>query len=513
MYYFKPRPCAAYANAHGRNFGEIPMKRLHSIILLFLVMISANIYAEQTPIKTLHHYTLKNGLELFVAENHIVPLATIEIVVRGGAIAHTRENAGLFHLYEHMMFKGNSKYKTSEAMQQAINRLGVSSYNGMTGAEHINYFFTVPSDRVEEGLEFWSYAIRTPLLNKREFEAEKKVVLSEINGDFADPSYIMGYAIAAATYPDAPWIMQAAGAPDVVENATIAQLKQIKDTYYIPNNSALFVSGDVDPEKVYKMVNKIYGTWKRGKDPWAQKTARFSRKPFEKPRLMVMPHPQISEAFAGVNVLFRGIDTDFDTDSVYGAALLHSITSQPHSVFSRAMVHGGFNIPEENYTGIDYAMRRRTGSWTTYATMLSPDGTLPQRAIDFAAKSVEALYASIPPETPEGDEIIERILRRTRLEELYDHETAASVIDLPHGWWIECQTDICYGFNERFAATTRADMKSFLDEYIKDQPPLIVVIINPEIYKQNKAAFDKAGFEEITAENAYYFNKVKAKAE
>ena len=53
----------------------------------------------------------------------------------------------------------------------------------------------------------------------------------------------------------------------------------------------------------------------------------------------------------------------------------------------------------------------------------------------------------------------------------------------------------------------------FLNKKKKDRPPLIVVIINPEIYKQNKAAFDKAGFEEITAENAYYFNKGKAKAE
>ena len=486
------------------------MKKLHTLIMLFLMTISATVYAEQTPIKTLYHYTLKNGLELFVAENHIVPLATIEIVVRGGAIAHTRENAGLFHLYEHMMFKGNSKYKTSEAMQQAISRLGVSSYNGTTGAEHINYFFTVPSDRVEEGLEFWNYAIRTPLLNKREFEAEKKVVLSEINGDFAEPSYMLAYATAAASYPDAPWAMQAAGDPNVVENATIAQLKQIKDTYYIPNNAALFVSGDVDPEKIYKMVNKIYGTWKRGKNPWAQDGAQLTRTPFERPRLLVMPHPQISEAFAGVNVLFRSIDTDFDTDSIYGAALLHSIVSQPHSVFSRTMVQGGFNIPEENYTGIDYAMRRRTGSWTNYATMLSPDGTLPQKALDFAEKSVEALYASIPPETPDGDEIIERILRRSRFEELYDHETAGSVISIPHGWWIKCHAEISYDFNEKFAATTRADMKNFLDKYIKDQPPLIVVIVNPEIYRQNKAAFDKAGFEEITAENAYYFNKGKA---
>ena len=484
------------------------MKKSALFIMTFFMVISVSLFAEQTPIKTLHHYTLKNGLELFVAENHIVPLATIEIVVRGGAIAHTPENAGLFHLYEHMMFKGNSKYKTSEAMQQAIQKLGVSSYNGTTGTEHINYFFTVPSDRVQEGLEFWNSAIRTPLLNKKEFEAEKKVVLSEINGNFAEPSYMVSYAIAAACYPEEPWAMQAAGAPDVVANATIAQLKEIQKNYFIPNNSAIFVSGDVDPDKIYKLVNKIYGSWKKGKNPW-KKREQYTLKPVEKSRLLVMPHPQLSEAFASVNVLYRGIDTDYDTESIYAADLLSSITAQPHSLFSRTMLQSGLNIPEENYVSVDCSVSRRTGRWTHYATMLQPDGTTPQKALLFAEKALEALYASIPPETAEGDEIINRIIRRNRFDELYEHETAGSVISIPHGWWINGNTEICYDYNEKFAATTRADMRNFLDKYIKDQPPVIVVLINPGLYRQYKAAFDQAGFEEITAENAYYFNSNK----
>lgn len=481
------------------------MKKYFVSILFCLLMVYSFLYAEETPIKTLHHYTLKNGLELFVAENHIVPLATIEIVVRGGAIAHTRENSGLFHLYEHMMFKGNSKYKTSEAMQQAINKLGVSSYNGTTGAEHINYYFTVPSDRVKEGLEFWNYAIRSPLLNEREFEAEKKVVLSEINGNFAEPSYMLAYATTAASFPEAPWIKQAAGAPDVVENATISQLKEIQNTYFIPNNSAIFVSGDVNPDYIYKLVNKIYGSWKKGKDPWQDKV-QYTRKPLDKPCLLVMPHPQLSEAFAGVNILYRGIDTDFDTDSIYGANLLYAITAQPQSLFNQTMMQSGFNIPEENYVGIDYSLNRRTGIWTHYATMLQPDETTPQKAIDFSSKAIEALYDSIPPETAAGDEIISRILRRKHFEELYNLETAGNVISLPHGWWIRNKVEICYDFNEKLNEVTRDDMKSFLDKYIKDQAPVIVVIINPEKYRQSKEAFDKAGFKEITSENAFYFN-------
>src|SRR5574344_1837509 len=95
---------------------------IHSMITLFkrckngcllavlFCALSFPLFAEKTRIAGLYQYTLDNGLELFVAENHAAPLVYIKLSVKAGGIAQTPETAGVFHLYEHMMFEGDSQY-------------------------------------------------------------------------------------------------------------------------------------------------------------------------------------------------------------------------------------------------------------------------------------------------------------------------------------------------------------------------------------------------------------------
>ena len=118
------------------------------------VLISLCAFAEKTPVKSLYSYKLENGLSLFVVENHAVPLTYIEITVRCGGYTQTPENVGIFHLYEHMMFKGNSLYKSAAELDRVTSDMGVSDRNGTTDIERVNYFFTVPSELTEKGLCF-----------------------------------------------------------------------------------------------------------------------------------------------------------------------------------------------------------------------------------------------------------------------------------------------------------------------------------------------------------------------
>ena len=113
---------------------NIDMKRIIFAFLLFVAGISC-LSADKV-------YKLDNGLKLFVEENHSVPLTYIEIAVKCGSYTQTEETAGLFHLYEHMMFKGNSLYKDASSVNRALSDMGVSEWNGTTGLECVNYFFT-----------------------------------------------------------------------------------------------------------------------------------------------------------------------------------------------------------------------------------------------------------------------------------------------------------------------------------------------------------------------------------
>lgn len=472
------------------------MKKIYSIILSLIVFASSILTAEQTPIKNLSAYTLDNGLELYVAENHTVPLVYIEICVRGGGIAQTKENAGLFHLYEHMMFKGNSKYPTSEEMQTALSDLGCSNWNGSTGQEYINYFFTIPSAKLKEGLEFWSYAIRTPNMDKREFEAEKKVVISEIEGDKNDPNMVLYNFLSSKLFKEAPWARSPGGDAKIVKKATIEQLRKIQNEYYIPNNSALFVGGDVNPDEVYKLVNEIYGLWEKGADPWENNKKQFSLNPLKQTEYYVMPYDQIAPQIAQVQISFRGPDAEFNTSSTYAADLLFSLTENPQSIYKQSLcTNQALGIPDPNYTGISYYTQKRLGIINAYAVMLSPEYNIAERTKAYVQLVPEFVKQSIP-ENADSEDVK---LAKTRFEnqEYFTQETAENLLGTLRFWWICSGSNYYYNYLSNMEELNSDDIKQFYTDYVENTNAVVILLINPEVYEKAKKDLSKNGFKLI----------------
>ena len=94
---------------------------------------------------------LDNGLQVLVLEDPSVPLATVEIAVHNGAFTEDTAYNGLSHLYEHMFFKANKDIPSQEKYLDRIHELGIV-FNGTTGDERVNYFFTLGSGQAVEGL-------------------------------------------------------------------------------------------------------------------------------------------------------------------------------------------------------------------------------------------------------------------------------------------------------------------------------------------------------------------------
>src|SRR5687768_12946382 len=121
---------------------------------------------------------LGNGLTVIVLENHSTPLVSVELDVKNGAYTEGPEYSGLSHLYEHMFFKANASIPSQEQYMARVRELG-AEFNGTTSTERVNYFITLHSDRLREGMEFMTAALRTPLFNPEELEREFKVVQAE----------------------------------------------------------------------------------------------------------------------------------------------------------------------------------------------------------------------------------------------------------------------------------------------------------------------------------------------
>src|ERR1017187_4413610 len=112
-------------------------------------------------------FTLDNGLDVLVVENHLTPIATIEIAVKNGSFTEPPEYNGLSHLYEHMFFTSNARDTTEDDFLGRVDDLGIV-YNGQTHEEQVEYFFTLPKENLEAGMDFMATAITSPLFKPEE---------------------------------------------------------------------------------------------------------------------------------------------------------------------------------------------------------------------------------------------------------------------------------------------------------------------------------------------------------
>src|SRR5438034_8110552 len=119
--------------------------------------------------KIIQRRVLANGLEVIVVENHGVPLATIEIDVKNGSFTQSPQYEGLAHMYEHMFFRANSEYPEPNQFWDKASDLG-AVFNGTTQEERVNYYMTVPAEKLGDGLHLLATALREPLFRRDELE-------------------------------------------------------------------------------------------------------------------------------------------------------------------------------------------------------------------------------------------------------------------------------------------------------------------------------------------------------
>ena len=484
-----------------------PLRRI--FVCALLLLLAAPIFAAKTAVKNLYRYTLPNGLSLFVMENDAAPLAYIEIAVRAGGVTQTPQTAGLFHLYEHMMFKGNAKYADQAAVQDALNDMGVSTWNGSTGTDKVNYYFTVPSALIREGLEFWSYAIRTPRMDQQELENEKSVVLSEIGADTSDPGHIFPAFLAKTLYAESPWQLDPSGIPAVVENATVAQLREIQAQYYVPDNAALFIGGDVHHKQVYKLVKEIYGDWKPG-------TASLGVKPPSKAplgkgqaatRRFVYADPRSSGSYIQAGLYLRGPDGETDISDTYAADVWSGLLNAPTGYYARSLVEDpDLAIPDPDYVGGSYLTRRTAGIISLSAAMLNKGEPVGQ-AEHLLSRLQELCREGFTSPDFLTDSAIADTKRQQTDNSIYAQETAAGVLSSLSFFWAACGADYFFDYDKRFERINAADVIAFVEAYLQDAGGMYVVFVSPDVYKANKAAFDKNGYTEITAGNAFWWQE------
>ena len=431
--------------------------------------VSAAARATRAPQAQLLNRVLANGLEIIVLEDHSVPLVTIELAVRNGSYTEPPELNGLSHLYEHMFFKANRAIANAEEYLQRIGQLGIA-YNGQTREEVVNYYFTTTSPNLRTAMNFMRDAVRYPLFEKGEFEREREVVIGEIDRNEANPFYYLNLELTNRLFYKFPSRKNPLGSRQTVSAATTDMMRLIQSRYYVPNNSALVITGDVVPEEVFKMAQEFYGDWpKREKDPFVE--------------FPLVVHPPLTKSEGAVvlqpvqNVIidigWHGPSIGEDNPGSYAADVFSFIVTQPNSRFQRALVDTGL----VNGVTIGYLTQRNVGPIQIVAQM-------PPEKARAALKAIYNEIAHFNDKDYFTDEELESAKALLEADDLYSREKLSEYAHTLSFWWASTGLEYFRGYLQNLRRTTRADISRYITTYIQGKPHVGLALISEEAQRQ-----------------------------
>ncbi|HOV60760.1 MAG TPA: pitrilysin family protein, partial [Candidatus Hydrogenedentes bacterium] len=264
--------------------------------------------ASDDPLKV-KAFRLDNGLEIYISENYEEPRVYAESAVRAGSKDDPDDATGLAHYMEHLLFKGSRQLGTVDYNQEKplldqirelydarftekdparreqllleINRvseeaarwaipneldrvyraLGAKGLNAHTWHEEVVYKVDLPANRLEQWAMIESDRFAHPVF--RLFQTELETVYEEMNRALDSKARVIQYAVDAAMFKRHPYGQKPTlGTVEHLKNPCISRLESFYETWYVPNNMAIFLSGDLRADEVMPVIDRCFGAWK-----------------------------------------------------------------------------------------------------------------------------------------------------------------------------------------------------------------------------------------------------------
>lgn len=278
-------------------------------------------------------YTLDNGLKVYMSVNRQEPRVQTLIAVKAGSKFDPAETTGLAHYLEHMVFKGTDKIgtkdwesekvlldliaetyeahrNTSDASEKAmlykridslsyeaskfaianeydkmVSSLGAKGTNAYTSNDETVYINDIPSNEIEKWMMVEGERFKTLVL--RLFHTELETVYEEFNMSQDRDGRWVYQAVLESLLPNHPYGTQTTiGEGEHLKNPSMYNIHNYFNNYYRPNNVAICLSGDLDPDATIDMIKKYFGDWQQGEIP-----------EFVQPEKTSLTEPKVSEIF------------------------------------------------------------------------------------------------------------------------------------------------------------------------------------------------------------------------
>ena len=211
-------------------------------------------------------YTLPNGLEVILREDHRLPLVAVDLWYHVGPVNEKAGRTGFAHLFEHMMFEG-SEHVGEKAHFKYLEGAGATDINGTTSYDRTNYFETIPSNQLD--LALWLESDRMGFLletlDRTKLTNQRDVVRNELRQDEGQPYDVADEAMGHLLFPKShPYYGNVIGTHADVEAARLNDVREFFHDYYTPNNASIAIVGDFDAATIRDKVAKFFAPIQRG---------------------------------------------------------------------------------------------------------------------------------------------------------------------------------------------------------------------------------------------------------
>jgi predicted Zn-dependent peptidase len=443
-------------------------------------------------------YTLKNGLKVYLAKNDDAPRIQTYVPVRTGSNNDPSDNTGLAHYLEHMVFKGTShlgtqdwakekvllqqisdlyeqhkaekdpekkkliykkidevsqeasKFAIANEYDKAISSLGATGTNAHTWLDETVYKNNIPANELEKWLKIEKERFSELVL--RLFHTELEAVYEEYNRAQDNDGRLVNYALMEALFPKHPNGQQTTiGTSEHLKSPSMVAIHKYFDTYYVPNNMAVVLVGDLDFDKTIKLVDQYFGSFKYkelpmkkmvSEEPMTQVVTRTVKSP-SAPRMTMAWR---SDSYGTKEARLASMVGEILSNSG-DAGLIDLNISQKQKVLSA----GAYESPYKTY-----------GAFTMY--VVPKDGQSFDEAKKLLLDQLDLVKKGQFP-----DWMLKAIVNDMRVQRMKGWETADGLATTLYGAYINERTwqQELEEIND-YEKITKADIVKFANEFFKD---------------------------------------------
>jgi zinc protease len=290
-------------------------------------------------------------------------------------------------------------------------------------------------------------------------------VIGEYDRNESSPFFALSRQMDAKLYPGNFSRKDIIGDRQVILTTTPEKMRTIQKKYYVPNNSAVIVAGDVNPATVFSLVERDLGQWSRGEDP-------FTADPIPAIPPLQTSEGVIVEAPVGavsMQVQWQGPSVGQDPKSTYAADVFSDVLNDPQSQFQQKLVDSGL----WQAVGVNYYTLNHTGPITISGQ------TSPEQLRD----ALSALYGEIAKFDKPGyftSEELDAVKAHRAVTSAFDRERASGFAHTLGFWWSVASLEYYMGYVDNMAQQTLEDLRAYARRYIVGKPHIAGVLIAPD---------------------------------